>query len=197
MRIGLRELARAYTLSDVDPSAGWVEGIVLDHPGNGPGARWAREARTGDRGRFTRPEGGLVHHAGTRLLLVGDETSVPGFAAITSRPPMTEAVTVLVEVDSLDDELSMPEHVDVSWLPRPRPVLGGLASRATPPPIPGAPLLEPMYGLELPESGGSAHLTGEARTIPAVRAHLIRERGWSRRSITTKPYWTPGKTGLD
>jgi hypothetical protein len=26
---------------------------------------------------------------------------------------------------------------------------------------------------------------------------LVRERGWPRRSVLTKPFWTPGKRGMD
>jgi NADPH-dependent ferric siderophore reductase len=42
-----------------------------------------------------------------------------------------------------------------------------------------------------------AYLAGEARTIQAVSQHLVRERGWPRRSIRAKPFWAPGKAGLD
>ncbi|MEO3828389.1 SIP domain-containing protein [Actinomadura sp. B10D3] len=38
---------------------------------------------------------------------------------------------------------------------------------------------------------------GEARTVQAVRAHLVRERGWPRRSVLVKPFWTPGKRGME
>jgi hypothetical protein len=31
----------------------------------------------------------------------------------------------------------------------------------------------------------------------ALRTLLISDRGWPRRSIITKPFWTPGKTGLE
>jgi NADPH-dependent ferric siderophore reductase len=40
-------------------------------------------------------------------------------------------------------------------------------------------------------------VAGEARTVQAVAQHLVRDRGWPRRAIRTKPFWTPGKTGLD
>ncbi len=51
--------------------------------------------------------------------------------------------------------------------------------------------------LDLPEEPGAAYLAGEAGTIQMVRDHLVRERGWNRRDILTKPFWTPGKTGLE
>lgn len=33
--------------------------------------------------------------------------------------------------------------------------------------------------------------------VDAVRAQLVRERGWPRRSVQVKPFWTPGKRGLE
>jgi NADPH-dependent ferric siderophore reductase len=54
-----------------------------------------------------------------------------------------------------------------------------------------------VRALDLPAEPGVAYVAGEARTIQAVRAHLVRDRGWSRRDVVTKPFWTPGKTGLD
>ncbi len=53
-----------------------------------------------------------------------------------------------------------------------------------------------MAGLTLPGSDGAAYVAGEARTCRAVRDHLVRERGWDRRSIKVKPFWAPGKRGL-
>ncbi|WP_374195779.1 SIP domain-containing protein [Streptomyces sp. ISL-24] len=48
-----------------------------------------------------------------------------------------------------------------------------------------------------PEPGGVAYVAGEARTAQAVRQLLVREFGWDRRPVLTKPFWTPGKRGLE
>lgn len=58
---------------------------------------------------------------------------------------------------------------------------------------------EPVYGaVEVAESEDRLPLPrGEARTVQAVRAHLVGERGWPRRSVQVKPYWTPGRRGMD
>ena len=44
---------------------------------------------------------------------------------------------------------------------------------------------------------GTAYLAGEARTIRALRSHLTGDRGWPRHAIITKPFWTPGKKGME
>jgi NADPH-dependent ferric siderophore reductase len=42
-----------------------------------------------------------------------------------------------------------------------------------------------------------AYLTGEAKTVQALRKHFIGERCWRRQRVVTNSYWTPGRTGLD
>jgi NADPH-dependent ferric siderophore reductase len=42
-----------------------------------------------------------------------------------------------------------------------------------------------------------AYLAGEARTIQTLRKMLVTERGWDRRNIRTKPFWTPGRSGVE
>jgi NADPH-dependent ferric siderophore reductase len=60
-----------------------------------------------------------------------------------------------------------------------------------------AVLGDAVRDLRLPDHPGVAYLAGEARTIQTLRKILITERGWDRRQIRTKPYWTPGRTGLE
>lgn len=51
--------------------------------------------------------------------------------------------------------------------------------------------------LDLPGTPGTAYLAGEAGTVQMVREHLVRDRGWHRRDVVTKPFWAPGRTGMD
>jgi NADPH-dependent ferric siderophore reductase len=60
-----------------------------------------------------------------------------------------------------------------------------------------ATLADAVRALSLPDQPGVAYLAGEARTIQTLRKILITERGWDRRDIRTKPFWTPGRTGME
>ena len=60
-----------------------------------------------------------------------------------------------------------------------------------------AVLADAVRALPLPEHPGVAYLAGEARSIQTLRKILITERGWDRRDIRTKPFWTPGRTGME
>jgi len=73
-------------------------------------------------------------------------------------------------------------------------------NRGDAPAADSAVLARAVRELDLPRGdghGGVAYLTGEARTIQSIRRYLVGELGWDRRAVLTKPFWTPGKRGMD
>jgi NADPH-dependent ferric siderophore reductase len=88
----------------------------------------------------------------------------------------------VIEVAGPEDEL--PLEGDIRW-----------CHRGATPAHDSATLREAVAQLDFPI--GAAYLAGEARTTQAVRKHLVEERNWPRRSVLTKPFWTPGKTGME
>jgi hypothetical protein len=79
-----------------------------------------------------------------------------------------------------------PRGADLTWSYRGDRTAAGSAT-----------LVSAVRELPLPAEPGIAYVAGEARTCQAVRAHLIRERGWPRRSVIVKPFWAPGRRGMD
>ncbi|MGA5319959.1 siderophore-interacting protein [Streptomyces seoulensis] len=159
--------------------SGALELCVLDHEGDGPGARWAREAKAGDEVRLGKPEGSFTlrpdaaHH-----VFVGDETASVAFGAMLAALPDGSRVSGCVETATADDRLPLTHAGRLDW------VLRGTV------PLPEA------VGRLAPAPGGIAYVAGEARTVQAVR-HVLRDAGWDRRSVLTKPFWAPGKRGLE
>ncbi|WP_331717280.1 SIP domain-containing protein [Yinghuangia sp. ASG 101] len=51
-----------------------------------------------------------------------------------------------------------------------------------------ATLVAAVGGLDRPDEPGVAYVGGEARTVQAVRAHLVGDRGRPRRSVLVKPF---------
>jgi len=180
----LPDAARTYSLWDYDGGAGRYALRVLDHDEDGPGARWARTVRVGDAAIVSWPEGSF--HA--RLpspyhLFAGEETATVCFRAL----PAGEVVLGAVEADTAAGHVAdLPRGDALVRVDRE----GASAS-------PSAPLLDAIRALDLPETPGTAYLAGEAKTIQAIRRHLIDDRGWTRGDILTKPFWAPGKRGMD
>ncbi|WP_242887926.1 siderophore-interacting protein [Actinomadura litoris] len=180
----VRHALRTYSVWDYDASAGVLELYVLDHEGDGPGARWARALRPGQAVVFGKPEGGFTLRPAAYHLLVGEETASVPFGAMLRAA--REPIHGVIEVARPEDRLPLPMAEGLTWRYR------GEASAAS-----SASLVEAVRGLELPDEPGFAYVAGEARTVRDVRAHLVDERGWPRRSVLVKPFWAPGRRGME
>jgi NADPH-dependent ferric siderophore reductase len=164
---------------------GGIELCVLDHDGTaGPGARWARQLRVGDPVTFGGPEGHFVLGDGPYHVFAGEETAAVAFGAMLRALPAETPAYGVIEVDQPGDRLPLPRELDWQY-------------RHGRPAAASQTLLEAFTRLELPAEPGVAYLAGEARTIQLLRRHLVGDRGWPRRAIRMKPFWTPGKRGLD
>jgi NADPH-dependent ferric siderophore reductase len=163
-----------------------LELCILDH-GDGPGAHWARSLGKGDEVLFRKPEGAFVTARDAAYhVFAGEETASVSFGAMLAALPPGERVYGAIEVAGEDDRLPLARTEELSW-----------RFRADAPAASSAGLVGAVRDLDLPAGPGVAYLAGEARTCQAVRAHLVTERGWPRRSILVKPFWAPGKRGLE
>ncbi|MEW2450959.1 siderophore-interacting protein [Streptomyces parvulus] len=169
---------RTYSIWHYDPS-GVVELCVLDHPAGGPGARWGHTVAPGEQVRLRRPEGTFTlrsdaaHH-----LFVGDETASVAFGAMLAALPRGAEVSGCIETATATDRLALPGGDRLEWVLRGEASLPDAVRRLAPAP------------------GGIAYVAGEARDVQAVR-QVLREAGWDRRAVLTKPFWTPGKKGME
>jgi NADPH-dependent ferric siderophore reductase len=167
---GIRDALRTYSAWDYDVR-GHLDLCVLDHPASGPGVRWARAVHIGQKVAFTKPEGRLVLQQDVPYhLFVGDETASVAFGAMLRALPVSAKVLAVLE-----GEDCLPLARDATWVQR-----GDL-----------------VQSLDLPAEPGVAYVAGEARTCQAVRRHLVQEQNWPRKAVIVKPFWAPGKRGLD
>ncbi|TDD79408.1 siderophore-interacting protein [Actinomadura darangshiensis] len=182
----VRNALRTYSVWEYDASAGAMELCVLDHEAGGPGTRWARDARPGQEVVFGRPEGTFGLRPAAYHVFAGEETASVPFGAMLRAAPGDEPVHGVIETARPEDRLPLPRSGELTWCDR------GDASAAG-----SGTLVDAVRGLILPAEPGIAYVAGEARTVQAVRAHLVQDRGWPRRSVLVKPFWTPGKRGME
>jgi NADPH-dependent ferric siderophore reductase len=178
---------RTYSVWNYDGET--IELIVYEHDASdGPGAEWARTVQPGDELRLLKPEGSFTITPAGYHLFAGEETAQVAYGAMLRALPTGTPVYGCLEVDGPDERLDLgkDESWDLRWsYRRGRPA----ASART--------LVSAVRDLDLPTEPGMAYLAGEARTIQLVRRHLVEERGWPRRNVRTKPFWSPGRRGLD
>ncbi|MDT5275741.1 MAG: hypothetical protein QOE48_4524 [Mycobacterium sp.] len=189
LRLHPNDALRTYSIYDADPDLGTLDIAMFDHDGDPeyatPARRWSAAASMGDRVQFTRPQGNLVVRPNAPYhVFAGEETASVAFAAMVRSLPATAQVHGVVE-----------SAVAADHLPLGRPLKqverGDAAAKDS------VVLADALRALQLPDDPGVAYLAGEARTIQTLRKILITERGWDRRDIRTKPFWTPGRTGLE
>jgi NADPH-dependent ferric siderophore reductase len=189
LRLQPRDVLRTYSIHDADPGVGTLDMAMLDHDGDpnalSPAKQWVSAISIGDQVRMTRPQGNfVVRHDAPYHVFAGEETASVAFAAMLRNLPSTAEVHGVIEAATQADHLPLARPLTE--------VERGDTSAAD-----SAVLAEAVSALRLPDHSGIAYLAGEARTIQAVRRILIHERGWDRRNIHTKPFWTPGRRGMD
>ncbi|MFK7988702.1 MAG: hypothetical protein AB8I08_21965, partial [Sandaracinaceae bacterium] len=156
------------------------DGMVLlgwKHAG-GPGARWISEVTTGDEVQFLGPQRSLELPPGP-VVLVGDETSVAVAAALEAeRPGLVHAVI------EADDEVGVRAAAasvglhELVVLPRgDRNVTAAM-----------------VIAKRLEHPSAAVALTGGSQSVIHIRDAL---RVAKVPDVKTKPYWIPGRTGLD
>ena len=181
------------TYSIWDCRDGTLQLMVFDH-GDGPGATWSRTAEPGDELMLLKPQGDFTTAPAAYHLFAGEETAQAAYGPMLRDLPAGAGVFARLEVDGPDDRIDLTEGVDedrtrnwdLGWDYR----RGRSAASAQ-------TLVEAVRGLDLPAEPGLAYLAGEARTIQLIRRHLVEDRHWPRRNVRTKPFWTPGRKGLD
>jgi NADPH-dependent ferric siderophore reductase len=180
---------RSYSIYNTDPDLGALDIVMLDHDGDREAAtsagRWAKGVSIGDHAHFTRPQGNFViRHDAPYHVFAGEETASVAFASMLRSLHPTAEVHGVIEAATDTDHLSLARPLTQ--------VERGDASATN-----SAVLADALRNLQLPDYPGIAYLAGEARTIQTLRKILITERGWDRRQIHTKPFWTPGRTGME
>jgi NADPH-dependent ferric siderophore reductase len=186
VRLKARDSLRTYSIWDSDTDQGWVDLVLFDHGiPDSVGTQWAASVRPGQYVVLVRDSRTIrLRPEAAWHLFIGEETAAVAFASLMRALPPAARVLGVHQADTEAD------HVD---LPRPLTRISRNGASAAS----SHQLVEAVAALALPDQPGAAYLAGEARTIQMVRAHLVDHRGWDRRDIVTKPFWTPGRRGMD
>lgn len=182
--MGSAFVSRTFTPIEWDAREGRTRILGYAH-GSGPGSAWICSIKPGDECDVFGPRASLdLSSTAGMFVLLGDETSI-GLAYALGRQVPRSRVQCLIEANVLADTLDVLARLDLD----------------------GVDLFERMANdahladvesrlLTLVAGGASFILTGKAPTIQRLRGAL-KSLGVSSAQLMTKPYWAPGKTGLD
>ena len=158
--------------------------LVFLH-GKGPGCTWARDIKVGDTCAFFGPHRSLeLSRLKGPLALFGDETCFGLALAIRDGLPEMELRCVF-EVSDLAESQQVLDTLNLS---------GAMLIERVPD---GSHLVQAIAEMSrLAKAGYENALTGNARSIQQLLKALKSVPVESSR-LSVKPYWAPGKTGLD
>jgi NADPH-dependent ferric siderophore reductase len=180
---GTRPTMRDYTPLRHDLEAGTLEFDFVLHDA-GPATQWAESAKPGDVIGVGGPRGSfIVPTAFDWHLLIGDDTALPAISRRLAELPAGARVVVLVEVDGEADQIPLASaaNVELHWVHRRGAEPGA-----------GAPLLDALRGLKLPQGDFHAWVACESGAAKALRAHLVDERGAHPKWTRASGYWRRG-----
>jgi NADPH-dependent ferric siderophore reductase len=182
---GRRPVRRRYTIRNLDQDRRQLAIDVVLH-GDGPGERWVRSVRPGDRIEGIGPRGKVFPSMSADWhLFMGDESALPAILAMTEALPGDADATLVLEVPAEADEqeVAAAARTRVSWLHRLGRPAGYAASSA---------LVTEAGEVELRPGDGHAYLLGEASVVLAMRDKLA-ARGLPQDQMSPKAYWGRGR----
>ena len=151
----------------------------------GPASHWAQSVSVGD--QLALLDEGLIHNPlpeARRFLLVGDESALPAIAGILESATPDITGDVFLEIPSADDEqeLTVPDGVTLTWLPR-----------SDPHARPGELALEAVQAAELAQLPDYVFVAGEQALAAGVRRHLVNDRGVPKADVVFTGFWRHGR----
>ncbi|MCW2526122.1 MAG: siderophore-interacting protein [Pseudonocardiales bacterium] len=180
----VRPVLRTYIIRHSRPDLAEVDIDFVLHDNYGPAASWAARARVGDQVTLYGPRAEYAPAPGSDWrLIIGDSSALPAIAAIVESLPVTARATVMIEVDTPAEEITMASCADVSvnWVH-----LNGLAPGRT------SLLMDGLRSSALPTGRPAVWIAGEAAMVRSIRRHLVCERGIPAGDVQFMGYWRLG-----
>lgn len=182
--MGSAFVARTFTPIDWDAATGRTRILGYAH-GTGPGSAWIRDTGSGDECDVFGPRASLeVGRATAMRIVFGDETSI-GLACALGRHAPDTPQRCLLEVNAVATARKVLTRLNLDG--------AELFERAE-----NDAHLEDIERLlpALAATGSTFVLTGKAPSIQRLR-RALKTLGVPASRLMTKPYWAPGRTGLD
>lgn len=181
----MQHKVRTYSVWQYEHTNGVMDLAVCTHS-TGIGSLWARESSIGDsiylvgpRGRFT------VDDSGDYYVFVGDPSALAHLYEINRNLTGHKQVLSLIYADREED---LFPDLDGS-----RPFQFNVLPRNS-----GETIIEQLHFLLKKATGkGMLYVGGDSRICVTLNRHFRYSLDWSSRQIKTKPFWAPGKIGLE
>jgi NADPH-dependent ferric siderophore reductase len=180
---GDRPLSRRYSIRRHERDARTLELNIVAHGIDGPGARWADNARPGDAINGVGPRGKITLDPDAEWhLFIGDETAAPAMLCMLEASPVP--ASAYLELMTAEDQLpiaSADVGGNVHWL-----------HRGATPAHKSELMHDALRAADLPAGRGHVYIAGEVQTVAQLR-DIALSRGLSAEQVSAKAYWGRGR----
>jgi NADPH-dependent ferric siderophore reductase len=184
-KLGLREKIRTYSIWNYHSANGTMNLTICAHSG-GPGSNWIKSVKAGEEIYLTAPQGNfLLNVHASEYLFIGDATTLAHFYAIRRNLPDTKIMRGIIYAEKksqLFTDLDGLLPFEFYELPH-NPI----------------EQIKELIELKPPVNTADAivYIGGDGRICVALNTYFRKFKSWKTKNIRIKPFWMPGKQGLE
>ena len=181
-----KPVSRTYTLRNIDAANNQVVIDIANHGLNGPGSRWANEAKIGDRiGVSMKSKKKDLAPKTDFILLAADLTGLPAISTIIESLPAKTKGIVCVEVPTENDihTIETKANLEFKWIVN--PAIGNGTALHT---------LVKMQNLPKRKDGKRfAYVAGESKSVKEIKSFFKDDLEWKKDEFYCTSHWKAGK----
>ncbi len=181
-----KPVSRTYTLRNIDAANNQVVIDIANHGLNGPGSRWANEAKIGDRiGVSMKSKKKDLAPKTDFILLAADLTGLPAISTIIESLSANTKGIVCVEVPTENDihTIETKANLEFKWIINPE-VGNGTALHT---------LVKKQNLPKRKEGKRFAYIAGESKSVKEIKSFFKDDLEWKKDEFYCTSHWKAGK----
>ena len=182
----IKPVSRTYTLRNIDAANNQVVIDIANHGLNGPGSRWANEAKIGDRiGVSMKSKKKDLAPKTDFILLAADLTGLPAISTIIESLSANTKGIVCVEVPTENDihTIETKANLEFKWIINPE-VGNGTALHT---------LVKKQNLPKRKEGKRFAYIAGESKSVKEIKSFFKDDLEWKKDEFYCTSHWKAGK----
>lgn len=181
-----KPVTRTYTLRGVNANHNELIVDVADHGDNGPGSRWAKNAKIGDRiGVSMKEKKKDIAPKTDFICLAADLTGLPVISVIIESLPATTKGIVCIEIPTKEDvhKIETKANLEFKWIVNPQRGKGTALAK----------LITSQKYPKRKEGKRFIYAAGESQSIKKIKSFFKEDLEWAKDEMYCTSHWKAGK----
>ncbi len=176
--------SRTYTLRNIDTINNTLIVDIANHGLNGPGSRWANEAKIGDTiGVSMKSKNKKLAPKSDWYLLAADLTGLPVISVIAENLPKNAQGKMFIEIPTEEDKHIINTSLEINW------IINSAIGR-------NKDLYKHIKQTQFPkkkEGSRFAYVASESNTVKSIRSFFKDDLEWKKDEFYCVSHWKAGK----